>query len=309
VAVKGVLSSYDDVDKLPPAIRRDGVRVVVRDHGKCLDVLTSPSSSYLLPDLADFSLVKGEAMHAGFGRVMLGGAAVRVDRLSDQEDVVGLKAVLAAPSVALQPLNLFGFPNSTQIDSVRAIGLMTSSAAIATSLAAHPLEPIKAMVVEEFPHTTVATVEETPSLEPLRPDAPVADIASRIATLTDLGDEALGHLFKVERETFCRWRTGVLVNPRLGNRRRLGLLLTLLEDLAGRDVSIKDWLLNHTTVGGLTAYQLLGQGRIDDVAYLASSIGEPTTARDPRVASGQERKPLVFGEDDVWEPQVLDDER
>lgn len=300
------------MDKLAPAIRRDGVRVVVRDHGKCLDVVTSPSSSYLLPDLADFSLVKGEAMHAGFGRVMLGGGAVRVDRLSDQEDVVGLKAFLTPPSVALQPLNLVGFPNSppsTQIDSVRSIGLMTSSAAIATSLAAHPLEPIKAMVVERFPKTTVATVEETPSLEPLRPDAPVADIASRIATLTDLGDEALGHLFKVERETFCRWRTGVLGNPRLGNRRRLGLLLTLLEDLAGRGVSIKDWLLNHTTVGGLTTYQLLEQGRIDDVAYLASSIGEPVTVRDPRVASGQERKALVFGEDDVWEPQVLDDER
>ncbi|MFX4427843.1 hypothetical protein ABTA68_19650, partial [Acinetobacter baumannii] len=89
--------------------------------------------------------------------------------------------------------------------------------------------------------------------------------------------------FKIERETFCRWRSGALANPRVGNRRRLGLLLALLEEMAGREVNIKDWLLNFTTPEGLTPYQLLDRGRIDEVAYLASSVGEPGVERDARV--------------------------
>ena len=61
--------------------------------------------------------------------------------------------------------------------------------------------------------------------EPLPPDAPVEEIALPIHQLTGLSDEELAQLFKVTRETFNRWRTGVLTNPTPGSRRRLGLLL------------------------------------------------------------------------------------
>ena len=321
MATKGSLQSYEGLHT-PPATRREGVRVVTRNDGKCLDVVASPSSSYLLPDLSEFSLVKGEAYPAGFGRLMLCRGAVRVDRLSDQEEAAHLKRLLSAASGALQGVQR-SFPYSTYPSSARvglgpaigfsSKGLMsnrsawTSAPTIGPSPAAQPIAD--AVVAEEIPHTAVETAEATASLEPLRPDAPVADIASRVASLTGLGDEQLAHLFKVERETFCRWRTGVLTNPRIGNRRRLGLFLSLLEDLAGREVNIKNWLLNHATVDGLTPYQLLEEGRIDDVAYLASSLGEPVTVRDPRVSTGQERETLVFGDDDVWETQVLDDEQ
>jgi hypothetical protein len=321
VATKGSLQSYEGLHTLPPATSREGVRVVTRNDGKCLDVVASPSSSYLLPDLSEFSLVKGEAYPAGFGRLMLCGGAVRVDRLSDQDEAAHLKKLLSAASGALQAVQQ-SFPYSTYLSSARvglgpAIGFSSKSLSDRSVWTAHATivpSPITQriaddVVVEEIPDTAVETLEETPSLQPLRPDAPVADIASRVASLTGLGDEMLGHLFKVERETFCRWRTGVLTNPRIGNRRRLGLLLSLVEDLAGREVNIKDWLLNHATVDGLTPYQLLEKGRIDDVAYLASSIGEPVTVRDRRVSTDQESEPLVFGDDDVWETQVLDDEQ
>jgi hypothetical protein len=143
---------------------------------------------------------------------------------------------------------------------------------------------------------------------PLAPDAPVSAIASRIARLTELGDEMLADLFKVERETFCRWRTGTLTNPRPANRRRLSLLLSVLEDLADRDIAIRDWLLNYTTAEALSPYQLLEAGRIDDVAYLATTLAEAAVARDDRVALGREPEPLEFGDDDTWEPDLSGDE-
>jgi len=139
-------------------------------------------------------------------------------------------------------------------------------------------------------------------------DAPVSDVAARIAVLTGLSDSQLGKLLKVQRETFCRWRTGTLDNPRSGSRRRLGLLLAVAEELSGADVSVKDWLLNQPAVDGLTPYQLLEQGRIDEVAYLASAVGSPDIVRDADIEAQREREPLVFGDDDVWDVDGSQDE-
>jgi hypothetical protein len=300
--VSGVLRSYEIVNTFAAPPQPDGLRVVVREDGRCLDVVASPSSSYLLPDLADFSLVKREAEPAGIKRIMLCGNAVHVEKVSDPDRDRGLRSPSAIGGWGLAA----GPVNPMPLVGVLAKLLTSDTFALTGGLAARraasrrPLAP---------PVATVASpTRGTHATQPLAPDASVAVIASRISALAGLSDEKLAHLFKVERETFCRWRTGTLANPRTGNRRRLTLLLTLLEDLSDRGVNIRDWLLSHTTADGLTPYELIEQGKIDEAAYLATTIGEPVTARDSRVALGRTDEALEFGDDDVWEPQVLDDD-
>ncbi len=141
-----------------------------------------------------------------------------------------------------------------------------------------------------------------------RADVSVVDIASRIAALSELGDQRLSDVFRVERETFCRWRNGVLANPRDSNRRRLGLVLRLFEDLASHQINVKDWMLNQTDPSGRTPYELLVAGGFEEVAYLASTAGIQPVTRDVRLAAPVEVEPLRFGDDDVWEPQDDGDE-
>lgn len=301
MAASGLLQSYGIGDTDAERLRPDGVRVVVRGDGRWVDVVASPSSSYLLPDLAEFSLVKREARLAGMSRIMLCGNTVRVDKLSDSVDDAGLRPL---SQVAGDWGLGLGPPSTSSIVGVGGKLLMRRTFDRPVGLPAERRRATRSRVMATAPEPIAAT----PAILPLAADAPVAAVASRIAALAELGDERLADLFKVERETFCRWRTGALANPRLGNRRRLSLLLSLLEDLSTRGVRIRDWLLNHTTAEGLTPYQLMEQGKIDEVAYLASALGEPVTSRDARVAFGREEAPLEFGDDDVWEPQVLDDD-
>ena len=90
------------------------------------------------------------------------------------------------------------------------------------------------------------------------------------------------------------------------------MLLSLLEELAHRQVNIKDWLLNAVIIEGLTPYELLDRGRIGDVAFAAASLGETrVVARDPRIATGMQEELLEFGDDDVWElePPPEEDEQ
>lgn len=124
-------------------------------------------------------------------------------------------------------------------------------------------------------------------------DSSIAAIASRIYEISGLDDGLLAALFKVQRETFNRWRTGVLTNPRRGNRRRLTLLLRLFEDLAAREIPTRDWLLNTIDEEERTPYDLLARGRIDKVAHLAAAIGVPAPIRALDVHEGE----LVFGDD------------
>jgi hypothetical protein len=182
--------------------------------------------------------------------------------------------------------------------------LSRSSANASTARVSPPAAP------PSVPELNVALSNDPVELQPasLPADASVAEIASRIADLTELGDARLADLFNVERETFCRWRTGVLGNPRASSRRRLSLLVSLVDALAERHVRIKDWLLNQTASDGLTPYELLGQGRIDEVAYLVSASGHPPVERDDAITSRRAHEPLEFGDDDVWEPQDPDDE-
>lgn len=301
------VNSYNIVGTVSAPPRPDGVRVVVRDAGRCLDLVASPSSAYLLPDLADFSLVKREGRFAGEGEITIYGDTVRLNKLDGatgswpRPTPISDWGLLVAPSTAVTSIHA-KLATSATIDLARrsAIRYPQIGWAGLSPKVTRPLPPLPAPRLSQASGLLAVT---------LAPDAPVAAIASRISALTELGDESLAALFNVERETFCRWRTGVLTNPRPGNRRRFGLLLSVLDDVAGRDVNIRDWLLNYMTAEGLTPYDLLAQGRIDEVAYLASMLGEAPVARDEHVAVNREPEPLQFGDDDVWEPDQPDDER
>lgn len=293
----------------PPS--SDGVRVVTRGDGRYVDLMPSPVSSYLLPPLAGCSLVRREA-RSGAGAIRFTGGDV-VELFDEIDDASVLEALLSGMHVRVAGAGPLG---SFAIDALAsflaagrlshtALHMPTASARTVTS----PDIATMAPAVAELPAAVNADPVDDPVVEPLAPDAPVSDVATRIAALSGLSDDRLAELFKVERETFCRWRTGALTNPRIGNRRRLGLLLSLLEELARRHINIKDWLLNVAIVDELTAYELLERGRISDVASAAASLGETQAVeRDPRLVTGAEEEPLQFGDDDVWEIEPIEDD-
>ena len=74
--------SYE-IERSPAPSFPGGIRVVVRDGGRTLDLIRSPSSAYLLPDLADFSLVKQEAGLASAKGIMLCGETLWLERFDE----------------------------------------------------------------------------------------------------------------------------------------------------------------------------------------------------------------------------------
>ncbi len=301
---------------VPPVPARvpgtDGLRVVTRENGRFCDLMPSALSFYLLPTLADFSLVRRET-RSPVGALRFTGDAVELVEIGGGIELSGLRVLLAEMtagfgSVGVVTQILLETPTGSAVDPSVSRPMTGIATVPMTTLTLPNVTPATAVAAAPVGAATAKAVEATTPAASPAPDAPVAEIASRIATLSELSDELLAELFTVERETFCRWRTGALTNPRIGNRRRLGLLLALLEELHTRQVNIKDWLLNSVTAGGLTPYQLLARGRIDEVAYLAATIGQPTVERDARIAVGLETEPLEFGDDDVWELEPLDDD-
>lgn len=357
--------------------RPDGVRVVTRENGRFLDLMPSPSSSYLLPTLADCSLLRREAQSIT-GSLSFVGDSVELVQIADVVPANSWGSLTGA-TITLAGLGAAGQTTLNQLTSLYqgasmggfagfgagwqntfnqwispyqgasmggfagfgaglqntvnqwispyhqwtppypgtsmggfagfgdfGVGWQNALGALSRPAPARPRSQTPGTA--EFVAPTADADSRSVATESLPVDASIADIASRIAALSGLSDELLAELFKVERETFCRWRTGALTNPRVGNRRRLALLLGLVDDLAARQVSIKDWLLNSVTPEGFTPYDLLERGRIDEVAFLSASIGESPVARDARVVTGEEIEPLLFGDDDVWEPDPLDDD-
>jgi hypothetical protein len=296
----------------PRSLPADGIRVVTRDNGRYFDLMPSQFSSYLLPTLADCSLVRREAVSAA-GSLRFTGNAVELNEIADVVRLDDWRAVFAGVGITIAgvgPVGSFTGDGLSRLGALGSLGrAVVQITAPPTTVMPPKAHPIRRFFAPEQPILpTKQAINDAPTVDaPLAPDASVAEIASRIATLSDLSDDLLAELFKVERETFCRWRTGVLTNPRVGNRQRLGLLLGLVQDLAARQINIKDWLLNFAASEGLTPYELLGRGQIDEVAFLAASIGEPPE-RDARVSAGGEPEPLVFGDDDVWELEPLGDD-
>lgn len=269
----------------------DGLRMVTRENGRYIDLMPSPLSYYLLPPLADASLVRREARQ-GPGALRFSGGVVE---LSDEiDDVDAVESILSAVDL----------PTLGRGIAVGAVFALVFALLTKRGLPTTPGSSAAAAFGLGVPGSA------SPTLEPLAPDAPVSAIATRVAELSGLSDERLADLFKVERETFLRWRSGALPNPRLGNRRRLGLLLDLFEELAAHTDAVKDWLLNFVTPARLTPYELLAQGRIDDVAYLAASLDsgsrpdQRNAARHPDV----EPEPLQFGDDDDWDYELSGDD-
>jgi hypothetical protein len=280
---------------------------VTRDNGRFFDLMPSPHSSWLLPPLADCSLVRRE-FQSPAGSVRFEGEAIelREFNVSALADVwhglftgASTGASALGQATASSPVRLTGMPFVVHDYGDAALLHREGSPVVRV----HEAE-VKSR--EQLAVTT--TLPGDDSTVTVADDATVAEVASRVARLSGLSDERLAELFKVERETFCRWRTGVLTNPRMGNRRRLGLLLALLEDLHTRRVNIKDWLLNSVTDRGLTPYDLISRGRIDEAAFLAASVGEQPIERDQVVAARTEPEPLTFGDDDVWEFDESDDD-
>lgn len=270
----------------------DGLRMVTRENGRCIDLMPSPLSYYLLPPLADASLVRREARQ-GPGALRFSGGVVE---LSDEiHDLDAAESILSA--VDLPTLGR-GIAAGAVFALVFALLTRRGAPTAPSSLATTP------------PFGLDVPGSASMTLEPLAADAPISAIATRVARLSGLSDERLADLLNVERETFLRWRSGALPNPRIGNRRRLGLLLGLFEELATHTGAVKDWLLNFVTPSGLTPYELLAQGRIDDVAYLAASL-DPGARPDQRDAARHldlELEPLQFGDDDTWDYELSGDD-
>lgn len=294
-----------------PPLAADGVRVVTRDNGRYIDLMPSPSSSYLLPELANSSLVRREARSgAGAIRFIAGDVVELIDEI---DDVHALDALLFGMNLRVLRAGAVGA--SLALDALASFlttGTLSHITLHTPTAAARTVASADAPTFAELPAPATADATDDAVAEPLAPDAPVSAIATRIAELSGLSDDQLAELFKIQRETYCRWRRGTLSNPRVGNRRRLGLLLSLLEELAHRQVNIKDWLLNAVIIEGLTPYELLDRGRIGDVAFAAASLGETrVVARDPRIATGMQEELLEFGDDDVWElePPPEEDEQ
>jgi hypothetical protein len=252
-----------------------GVTVLTRSQPAGFDVVASPSAAYLVPDLLGFSLATREGGEIGHQQYKLLDRGV-------------IYCVVGAVDRLAQADPYAGWRQETPFAAGEAAVPVVDPPEGASRLQALLGEP---------------SIDSAREAQELPVDAPVAAIATRVAQISGLDDARLARLFGVERETFCRWRTGALANPRVGNRRRLGLLLRLLEDLRARDVNVNSWLLNRAAVDELTPYDLLARGRIGEVAQLAVAIGADVVETDDRRVSVREATDqglLVFDDDDQW---------
>lgn len=169
---------------------------------------------------------------------------------------------------------------------VVAIGELADPAASAPGMIVDLLEDAPAFAGAEARTAGASADVVAPVLPRPAADASVAEIAARIAAITGFTDSELARVFRVARETFQRWRTGELTNPHIGNRRRLGLLLRLLDDLNDRDIRVDQWLRNVSAIDSLTPYELLERGRLDDVEYLAAQIPHKGVSEQALAADG-----------------------
>lgn len=243
---------------------RGGLRGVLTgsDTQPCFNIVASPTASYLLPDmlpaLEQVSFGADETRELGgvllVGDSMIVGRSVREDDLLEQHRWNELKDSFERMSSAVHII-------SARTSPVRTI------ARAARQVANPPKRRPRPALAETRPR----------ALDPLPADASIQTLATRLRELTGFSDARLADLFKVTRETYNRWRLGAMTNPTDGARRRVVTVTRLLEELESRDVSVPDWLQNPTAVDGLTPYDLIVRGRVDEAAYLAASTGEDTS--------------------------------
>lgn len=256
-----------------------GIRLVSYDlkDQRQVVAMTSPAATYLLPELSELSLADTGTRAPSRGEInLLHGTVVIGAITKDEAESLRLHHWLSFPSSGFQWVPRMSSPLSSAPPS--------GEAPVADTASAPPAE----------------------TWPPLAPGASVVAIASRIHGLSGLSDEELAAIFKVTRETFNRWRSGALNNPTPGSRRRLGLVLRVLEEGHAHGVNLKDWLLNTLpSPEGLTPYELLQKGHIEEVAYLAAELG----AKDLQAQQASEEPledDLIFGDDDFWTSSDLE---
>ena len=286
----------------PPTNRPlEGLRVVSRNAGRCLDVVSSPSSTYLLPDLADFSLLNRETRSDQSLHLLIEDEGVLIQSSTSADaagtwqgwlgNLAGLRGISLGFLHASEP-QIFSWPASPE-HVIEKVLLQ----------AVPPPTQVTRSAVAVAPSMSVALSERTATTSPV---TEVSRVAQRLSALSSLTDEQLSQIFKVERETFARWKSGALTNPRVGSRRRLGLMLRLFDELTAKHVVVKDWLLNQVTPEGRTPFEMLKRGSFDQVALLSAELPLPPTGEAPLGLAGNE-PPLDFLEDDVWELETDDD--
>lgn len=279
-------------------------KLLMTSVGGSTIVRSSNPKGYLIPDVGSF--VSPGAPDG----------TVRPDATSIVIAETGIVIRISAPEEIAEQIfpallrNGLGFvamthPSRDHITSLGLAGLYGSYGAlggvIGVGAPVAPAAEVSGLIVELLEDApTLAGVRtfevdrglESPTSAPrtIGADASIAEIATRIAEITGLNDGELARVFKVARETFQRWRTGELTNPNVANRRRLGLLLRMVDDLAGREVRVDQWLRNVSDIESLTPYDLLERGRLDDVEYLAAHL---PTGSPPRSATALDGSPVT----------------
>jgi hypothetical protein len=298
----------------PPMQRAPAPRTLFVSHvGGATMVRSSNPKGYLMPDV-DWPA-----------------SGVWVGTVGSNPMTVGLEPggltvrLFAADEVAMlisQALEVGGLRCLAVGDYQQGIGQLGPAAGVTGLPAAIEPGSVTSDQLEELPALLLPNTMRVPPSDALalrsdaerRADATVAEIATRIAELSGLSDRELAGLFRVARETFQRWRTGELTNPTRGNRRRLGLLLRLVEDLDRRGVEVRHWLRNVSTIDAMTPYDLLERGRLDDVEYLASQMPSEHAVQnavggdDRAVTRGSELPGFAHRRDEPSEDLVFDDD-
>lgn len=285
----------------------------VSQEGDCLLLTSRVTSPYLLPERYEadawVNRLVGARKAGRMGVAISKDGVVHIDATGQDEDAIerwrayglGLMAATAAVAPAIAAGVFAGAAASRAVEKLieRRIERRRSELAAPAATSDPAARVLSGTALAPAPAQVV--LKEAPSAGA----ASVSAVASRIAELSGLSDQQLANLFKVERETYCRWRTGALTNPRSGNRQRLALLQRLMEDLAQRGIPIKDWLLNSIAEEGKTAYELLEQGRIDRVAFLSLAVGGVPSAFGARefrsAAEAEAAGELSFEDDNEWE--------
>lgn len=316
-------------------------KLLMTSVGGSTIVRSSNQKGYLIPDVGSF--VSPGALDG----------TVRPDATTIVIAETGIVIRISAPEEIAEQIfpallrNRLGFvamthPSRDHIASLGLAGLYGSYGALGGVIGAGP--PVAPAA--EASGLIVELLEDAPTLAGMRrpegvrslespisaprtigADASIAEIATRIAEITSLNDGELARVFNVARETFQRWRTGELTNPNVANRRRLGLLHRLLDDLAGREVRVDQWLRNVSDIESLTPYDLLERGRLDDVEHLAAQVPRDGTSEQVLADDGlpvtrahgypgfarRVDEPLidVAGDDEGWEEveaEAVDDD-
>ena len=135
--------------RVPPRPPRpDGVRIVTRENGRYFDLMPSTLSSYLLPPLADCSLVRREASSAA-GSLRFFGNSVELEEISDALQRSDVRTYSrASPGLVGLAVGQAAFEISGRLGTLERTVMEVTSAPLTT------IAPANADVLEMLPWST-----------------------------------------------------------------------------------------------------------------------------------------------------------